>query len=220
MVSRLANGPRETANDRFKRSFSGWVWGGVTLAAVFHFALFEYFPQLTAADLGRDEPTIFKLVPPPDVQIPPAPDEIRRPQVPVPSSMELDETLTIHPTTLEDNPVETLPPPPVKGAVTKSRFTPYTVRPELKDPAEALRIVEREYPPLLKAAAIGGRVTVLAYIDRSGRVVEAEMAASSGNESLDRAALVAVKRFRFTPALNRDRKVSVWVRQTIVFEVK
>ena len=78
----------------------------------------------------------------------------------------------------------------------------------------------REYPPLLKAAGIGGSVTVLAHIDASGRVVEAEVAVSSGNEALDRAALAAVKRFRFTPALNRDRKVSVWVRQRIVFEVK
>jgi len=211
---------RETANDRFKRSFGGWVWGGVTLAAVFHFALFEYFPKLTAADLGRDETTVFTLLPPPDVKIPPPPEEIRRPRVPVPSSMDLDETLTIHPTTLEENPIETLPPPPVEGAVATSRFTPYTVRPELKDPGEALRIVERKYPPLLKAAGVGGRVTVLAHIDASGRVVEAELAVSSGNEALDQAALGAVQLFRYTPALNRDRKVSVWVRQTVVFEVK
>ena len=220
MMPRLTSAARKTANDRFKQSFGGWVWGGVTLAAVFHFALFEYFPKLTAADLGRDETTIFTLLPPPEITIPPPPEEIRRPQVPVPSSMDLDENLTIHPTTLDENPVETLPPPPVEGAVTDTRFTPYTVRPELRDPGEALRIVERKYPPLLRAAGVGGSVTVLAHVDTQGRVVAAEMAVSSGNPTLDQAALEAVRLFRFTPALNRDRKVSVWVQQRIVFEVK
>ena len=219
-MPRVTNRSRETANDRFKRSFSGWVWGSVTLAAVFHFALFEYFPTLTAADLGRDETTIIKLLPPPDVKIPPAPEKIRRPQVPVPSSVDIDESLTIHPTTLDKNPIETLPPPPVEGVVRTSRFTPYTVRPALEDPADALRIVEQKYPPLLKAAGVGGAVTLLAQIDTLGRVVEAELAVSSGNPTLDRAALEAVRLFRFTPALNRDRKVSVWVQQRIVFEVK
>ena len=220
MMSRLTSAARETANDRFKQSFSGWVWGSVTLAAVFHFALFEYFPKLTAADLSRDEPAIVKLLPPPEIKIPPPPEEIRRPQVPVPASVDLDEAVTIHPTTLDENPVETLPPPPVEGVVKTSRFTPYTVRPELKDPAEALRIVEREYPPLLRAAGVGGSVTVLAHIDTLGRVVEAEIAVSSGSQALDQAALGAVKQFRFRPALNRDRKVSVWVQQRIVFELK
>jgi protein TonB len=162
---------------------------------------------------------VIKLEPPPDIDIPPPPDEIRRPQVPVPAEVEIDEKLTIHPTTLDKNPVKNLPPPPVERAVEPSRFTPYTVRPELKNPREALRIVEQKYPPLLKAAGVGGRVSVLAHIDTLGRVLEVETAVSSGNEALDQAALEAARLFRYTPALNRDRKVSVWVLQTIVFEV-
>ena len=220
MMAHVAFGSGRTANDRFKQSFGGWVWGSVTLAAVFHFALFEYFPTLTAADLGRDEPEILKLLPPPDIDIPEPPPEIPRPKVPVPGSTELDESQTIHPTTLIENPVKDLPPPPVAGVAAPSRFVPYTVSPELKDPGEASRIVERKYPSLLKAAGIGGTVTVLAHVDTLGRVIEAELGISSGNPSLDDAALEAVKLFRFIPALNRDRKVSVWVRQAIVFEVK
>jgi protein TonB len=219
MMARIVDRTRETANDRFKRSFGGWFWGSVMLAAVFHFALLEYFPKLTAADLGRVDTTFIDVLPPPEIDIPPPPDEIRRPQVPVPASVDLDEDVTIHRTTFDDNPVENLAPPPVERAVETSRFTPYTVRPELKNPREALRIVERKYPPLLKAAGVGGSVTVLAHIDTLGRVVEVETAVSSGNEALDQAALEAARLFRFTPALNRDRKVSVWVLQKIVFEV-
>lgn len=220
MMAQRTTSDQPTANDRFKQSFGGWVWGSVTFAVVFHFALFEYFPKLTAADLGRDGPEVIELLPPPPIDIPEPPDPIRRPMVPVPGSTELDETLTIHPTTIDDNPVSDLPPPPVEGIAVGSRFVPYTVRPKLKDPGEALRIVQRQYPPLLKSAGIGGRVTVLAHVDTLGCVVEAETAISSGNRTLDAAAVEAVKLFRFVPALNRDRKVSVWVQQTIVFEIK
>ena len=220
MMARATTSTGRTANDRFKQSFGGWVWGSVTLAAVFHFALFECFPTLTAAVLDRDEPDVIKLLPPPPVDIPEPPDPIRHPMVPVPGSTELDENQTIHPTTLIENPVKDLPPPPTAGVAAPSRFVPYTVSPELKDPGEASRIVQRKYPSLLKAAGIGGSVTVLAHVDTLGRVIEAELASSSGNPSLDDAALEAVMLFRFIPALNRDRKVSVWVRQAIVFEVK
>jgi len=220
MMAQRTTSDRLTANDRFKQSFGGWVWGSITLAAVFHFALFEYFPKLTAAELPGPETIPTHLLPPPKVDVPDPPDEIPHPKVPIPGDTKVDESLTIHPTTFVENPVEDLPPPPVEGMRVATDRVRYTVRPGLKDPAEAQRIVQRLYPPLLKSAGIGGRVTVLAYVDTLGHVLDAETAISSGNQALDEAALKAVKQFRFTPALNRDRKVSVWIQQAIVFEVK
>ena len=41
-----------TANERFKRDYSSWTWVGVLLATFLHFALFNWFPQLQAADMG------------------------------------------------------------------------------------------------------------------------------------------------------------------------
>ncbi len=35
---------RETANDRFKRSFGSWFWGSMIAATVFHFMLFQFWP--------------------------------------------------------------------------------------------------------------------------------------------------------------------------------
>jgi hypothetical protein len=125
MMARTETRARETANDRFKRSAAGWVWGSVMLAAVFHFALFEYFPTLTAADLSREETTVFRLLPPPEIEIPPPPEKIQRPKVPVPGGTEVDEDVTIHPTTFPENPVDNLPAPPVEGIPETSRFTPY-----------------------------------------------------------------------------------------------
>jgi protein TonB len=210
----------ETANDRFKQRFGQWVWSGVIVAALGHFALFQFFPSLSAAGVAR-ESDFLRVLPLPELELPQPPKEISRPRPPVVTSKPVDEDVTIHRTTLEENRFETLPPPPstVRGR-DAGRLTPYTVRPELRDPARALRIVERHYPELLRAAGIGGTVTVRAYIDTLGRVTAVELGRSSGHEALDRAALEAVKLFEFTPALNRDQKVAVWVEQRIVFEVK
>jgi NAD(P)-dependent dehydrogenase (short-subunit alcohol dehydrogenase family) len=41
----------ETANDRFKRSFSSWFWGSMVLATAFHFARLAFFPELHSSAL-------------------------------------------------------------------------------------------------------------------------------------------------------------------------
>jgi hypothetical protein len=100
------------ANDRFKQSYSGLTYLCVILATVAHFAVFEFFPQLQAADLGvvSDELSAIEL--PPEVKIPPPPEQIARPATPRVAAAEVSEDITIAPTTFEDNPVESLPPPP------------------------------------------------------------------------------------------------------------
>ena len=35
----------ETENDRFKRSFGSWFWGSMITATVFHFMLFQFWPD-------------------------------------------------------------------------------------------------------------------------------------------------------------------------------
>lgn len=212
---------RETANDRFKQSFGAWLWGGVVVAAMTHFALFQLFPELRAADFSwRVEPT--PVLPPWEIDIPKPPEPIQRPQLPVPGRVDLSEDLTIARTTLEANPVEHLPPPP-GGELEAARdfeFVPVAVKPQLRDPVRALRIVSQHYPPLLKDAGVGGSVVVAAFIDTAGRVQDVRVLTSCGVQSLDYAALQAVSLFEFTPALNRDRKVAVWIKQPITFEVR
>ncbi|MGI9625912.1 MAG: TonB family protein [Longimicrobiales bacterium] len=43
---------------------------------------------------------------------------------------------------------------------------------------------------------------------------------SSGHSALDEAAIRVANVFRFTPALNRDKKVPVWVALDITFTTK
>lgn len=219
----LLNPDRATANDRFKTRCRSWFWGSLMMATAAHFAVFMFFPMLTAADLSFSVTEFEAIDLPPEVEIPPPPEAIQRPAVPVVSQADLEEDITIAPTTFEENPVDQLPAPPSNTAAGLSDqpvFTPYTVAPKLKDPEAAARIVRQAYPKTFEAAGIGGEVKVWAFIDEKGVVKNCQVKESSGYAGLDRAALQAVRQFSFLPALNYDRKVAVWVQMPIVFKIE
>lgn len=98
-------------------------------------------------------------------------------------------------------------------------FTPYTVAPRLKNREETARALQRFYPDMLREAGVGGRVLVWFFIDENGRVRKYQVKESSGHDALDQAALKVADVMEFTPALNRDQKVPVWVAMPIVFSV-
>jgi TonB family protein len=211
-----------TANDRFKSAFGAWLCGGMMVATAIHFALMRYFPPLTAADFSFGTTEFEAVDLPPEVQIPPPPETITRPAVPVVAHTVLEEDITIAPTTFEQNPVETLPPPPVEKSFRledQPTFTPYTVAPSLKDKERAAGIVRAKYPKILQDAGIGGTVVVWAFIDEKGVVRNCQIHTSCGNIALDDAAAAAVMEFTFRPALNYDKNVPVWVSIPITFAV-
>jgi len=139
------------------------------------------------------------------------------------ASADIDEDITIAPTTFEENPVEDLPPPPEEKAQDISAaptFTPFTVAPSILNRDEVVRAMEREYPPLLRDAGIGGTVKVYFFIDENGQVQDTRIDQSSGHQALDDAALKVANIYKFSPALNRDKKVPVWVSFPITFQVR
>ncbi len=211
-----------TANDRFKKNFGPLFWGSIIAATALHFALIRFFPQLKAADLAITASELEAVELPPEIEIPPAPERIQRPALPVIAEVELEEDITIAPTTFEQNPVENLPSPPVNigGLGDRPVFTPYEVGPRLRDRAKAARIISSHYPQLLQRAGLSATVTVWAFIDTEGIVKNAVVNASSGHERLDEAAVAAVKEFLFHAALYRDDKVSVWVAIPIIFRIR
>ena len=119
--------------------------------------------------------------------------------------------------------VEDLPPPPAERTTDIAAapvFTPMTVRPEIKNRDEVVRAMMRAYPPILRDAGIGGQTLVWFFIFEEGRVLDKRVAKSSGHEQLDEAALDVASIYEFTPALNRDKVVKVWVQIPITFEVR
>lgn len=113
-------------------------------------------------------------------------------------------------------------PPPAPSLDLARGDTPEPVRgttfPELLDREASESLVERYYPDDLQAAGIGGTVWLRLWVDRDGRVAEAEVARTSGFERLDRAAVVAAPRFRFVPATRLGDPVATWVEIPVVFE--
>lgn len=99
-------------------------------------------------------------------------------------------------------------------------FTPFTVAPEIVNRAEVQEALLAEYPPLLRDAGIGGTALLWFYIDEAGAVTDVRVNRSSGSPPLDQAALRVAERMRFSPALNRDERVAVWVSFPITFQVQ
>ncbi len=99
-------------------------------------------------------------------------------------------------------------------------FTPYTKKPDYTNAAEVRRALEREYPPLLRDAGIGGTTIVWFFIDENGVVKNQVIQQSSGNEAMDEAALRVAPVFEFTPAENRGEPVPVWVQLPITFTTR
>ncbi|MEX1183234.1 MAG: TonB family protein [Gemmatimonadota bacterium] len=216
---------QDTANDRFKRSFGDWYWYSIAGAAMLHVVLFAFFPGMSSADMStRSDELIFVDIPD-EIVIPPAPEVIARPAVPVISST-APEDVSISPTTFEemDRIAHLAPPPTTSGAAGElsrvPQFTPRTVEPELRNRAEVERALSRNYPPLLRDAGIGGSPRLWFFIDEDGRVANTLLKASSGYPDLDEAARKVAEVMRFSPALNLGRPVPVWVEIPILFSAR
>lgn len=99
-------------------------------------------------------------------------------------------------------------------------ITPYTVAPELKNREAVLRALQRLYPPMLRDAGVGGRVVVWVFIDDNGKVLKSQIKTGSGFEAFDEAALKVANLMQFSPAINMDKRVKVWVQIPITFTSK
>ena len=58
------------------------------------------------------------------------------------------------------------------------------------------------------------------FITEDGIVQDKRVSQTSGQMQFDEAALKVADVFRFSPALNRDQRVQVWIRLPITFEVQ
>jgi protein TonB len=215
----------ETANERFKRRFADTLWASVCVAVIAHALVLALFPSMSVADVSFSDDPLETIELPEDLEIPPQPEEIARPAMPIVSDFAPDDAI-IPDTRLDTDPLERpmLAPPVTREGTEEARrvdrFTPMTVKPELKNRSEVARELERRYPRLLRESGIGGAPVIWFYIDEQGVVQRTELKQTSGYPTLDEAALAVARVMRFSPARNFDRIVAVWVYQPITFESK
>jgi protein TonB len=78
-------------------------------------------------------------------------------------------------------------------------------------PPQFLLRYKPPYPEAARAQRLEGTVLLLVAVDASGHVTNASLQQSCGYTTLDRAALAAVKSWRFSPARQLDRAVAATV---------
>ena len=113
------------------------------------------------------------------------------------------------------------PPPPTEAVEidvsAQPTFTPYEVAPEITNRSAVQSALVREYPAVLRDAGVGGTVLMHFFIDNTGSLENVLVAQTSGFEQLDQAAMRVAEVFEFSPALNRDERVAVWIQVPITF---
>lgn len=77
-----------------------------------------------------------------------------------------------------------------------------------------------EYPRMARKRGYQGTVVLEVLVDQNGRVGDLRLFTSSGYSILDRKAMASVKRWLFEPGMKGDKKVDMWVRVPVRFELK
>lgn len=207
-----------TANERFKGRSNDWTALGIVLATSLHAALFVVFPTLTAEDIDFTGDEIEAVELPPEVRIPPPPQEIARPATPRVARVPIDDETTIARTDFESNPIENLPPPPIGARPSDvPSYIPRDVEPRLMNAAELIKLAQNRFPSALRQAGVSGTVGVFLFVSEKGEVTKAEVHDSSGYERLDKVALDVARAGDFEPAMIRDLPVGVWILLPISF---
>ena len=98
-----------------------------------------------------------------------------------------------------------------QGPARSDGFRILSVAPAMVNEQLVRQALVRSYPVMLREAGIGGLTLVWVLIDEDGRVVRTELKESSGYPALDEAAIKIAPIMRFSPAMNRDQRVKVWV---------
>jgi protein TonB len=81
------------------------------------------------------------------------------------------------------------------------------------------RRIDPLYPPSARRLDQEGTVRVRILVDERGRASDVQVARSSGYDSLDAAAVSAVRRWQFVPATENSRAVSAWTEVSVVFRL-
>ena len=105
-----------------------------------------------------------------------------------------------------------------EGVGSRPQFIPYTRAPVLLNEEDLRLAMDREYPALLKDAGIGGTTIVYLFVDTDGKVRNQRVSRTSNHKALDEAALKAAPVAVFSPAMNGETPVALWIELPITFK--
>ncbi len=141
-----------------------------------------------------------------------------KPSIPIPTESEdVPEDLTIEANALDLSDISPPPPPPEDdGDMVFVAFD------EPPTPKGGFRSIQKalKYPEIARKAGIEGRVTVHVLVSEKGIVIKTKILQSLGHTGCDQAAVNAIKKVRWNPAMQRDKPVRVWVAIPVIFRLK
>ena len=90
-----------------------------------------------------------------------------------------------------------------------------------KEPMVDMALLQKNivYPEMARKAGIEGKVMVRVLIDQQGKVLKTEIE-TSVNKDLDQAAIRAIKKTKFAPAMKDNKPVKFWVTIPVMFKLK
>lgn len=215
MSAPSASSPRHRRLASFLPSGRAWWWvAGAFVAGLLLFALVlsskrDEFEFYRAEGGGPDAPQgqVFEPLP-----------------APLPAGEQAASGMDERPPARGDQPrIDQHAPPPAAVAQTPAEAAPPAPAPS--SPGGPGAAVPRpvsapppDYPAAALRAGITGKVTLRIEVDAQGRPGDVSVVASSRNRDLDRAAIRAVRRWRFEPAMRDGVAVAGTVQQVISFD--
>lgn len=144
-----------------------------------------------------------------------------KPVIPVMSediSLEFDSTLIKW--MIDDPTLQDAPPPPEDpdGITPPDSFIVYDEPPKAIGGVAAIanNIV---YPEFAREVGAEGTVIVQSFISKKGEVLESVILKGKPGTGLDEAAVKAIEKTKWKPAVQRDRNVGVWIAIPVTFKL-
>ena len=174
------------------------ILGILFLLVILFYLIPRFMDEVKAGDSGQDIEIETFDIPPTDMIEQQKP---LKPSIPVPEDDEyFEEEMEFQDTDFDswddwDAPAKSTGP--------NIRFIPFDTPPKARIPISPI------YPEIAKEAGIEGTVYIQFFIDIKGNVTEAYVTKGLPNTGLDEAALSAVKKSKWKPARQREKKVGV-----------
>lgn len=219
------NSPYITTGERVA-NFMGWAF---VISIVAHLFLAPILPSMKHQEEQQtvEKVSVTKKIqvkpptPPPPTPTPPPPKQTPPPKPQQPQQQQVKLKLNVPKTTSKSNTSSSVAkyvPPPVgsekgvpQGTVASappapvSTVPPGTPKPACKTPYQDATVVDQaqpEYPDAARELGLGEvQVAVTVTIGPSGNLIDAKIAQSAGNMSLDQAALAAARQSTYAPKI-------------------
>lgn len=108
---------------------------------------------------------------------------------------------------------------PVVRETISPDLSEYEEKPELLNPEEVSRAIERAYPEGLRERGVEGEVGLLVHITDRGTVDQVRLQDPSPHEEFNRAATGAAGIGQYRPAREQGRPVDIWAYVTVQFRI-